>query len=649
MNDKSALLGQLKIERGIDPERSRWPWFVALALIGGGVAAWYFWPAPRQEIEVATAQPLSASSAAASVLDASGYVVARRQATVSSKVTGKVDRAEDRGRPARSKAGQVLARIDDSNVRAQLSLSQSQLDAAARSCTRCRCSWRRPSASCDARASCGERKLVSQTALDTAQANVDTPKARLDQRASAASPSPSAAFRVQPPAARRHRRARAVRRRHHGQERAARRDDLAAVGRRRRHPHRHRHAGGHGVARDRGRRQRELHQPRAGRPTGRGAAQCLPGLEDPGAGDRGDPHRRPQQGDGQGAHRASRCSDPRILPDMGVRVSFLAEAKPGRRRPKRRKACWSPAEAVQDDSGGTKRGVRASKAKRSSGARFPCGSTARRERSGHCGACQAASSVVVGRFHRKTGRWHWPSETSTDERMSEALVQSEGRHQDLHTRQASGAGAADAGPRHRQGRLPGADGPVGLGQDHAAQPDRRPRPAHARAPSPSSGQRIDQLSSGQLAHWRSRHVGFVFQFYNLLPVLTAEKQRRAAAAADLALQGRSARSTSRPRSTIVGLADRAKHKPSELSGGQAQRVAIARALVADPDAAGLRRADRRPRPQDRRRDPRPAAGAQQAARQDHRHGHARRQGRRLRHATRCTWTRACWWKQTSHA
>ncbi len=93
--------------------------------------------------------------------------------------------------------------------------------------------------------------------------------------------------------------------------------------------------------------------------------------------------------------------------------------------------------------------------------------------------------------------------------------------------------------------------------------------------------RIDQMSGGQLAQWRSRHVGFVFQFYNLLPVLTAEKN------VELPLLLTSLNKAQRQKHVetaleIVGLRDRAKHKPSELSGGQAQRVAIARALVADP-------------------------------------------------------------------
>ncbi len=96
------------------------------------------------------------------------------------------------------------------------------------------------------------------------------------------------------------------------------------------------------------------------------------------------------------------------------------------------------------------------------------------------------------------------------------------------------------------------------------------------------GQRLDQLSNSALAKWRARHIGFVFQFYNLMPVLSAQRNVELPLLLTN-LSGSQRKNNARIALSIVGLEDRASHSPNELSGGQQQRVAIARAIVSDPD------------------------------------------------------------------
>jgi putative ABC transport system ATP-binding protein len=95
------------------------------------------------------------------------------------------------------------------------------------------------------------------------------------------------------------------------------------------------------------------------------------------------------------------------------------------------------------------------------------------------------------------------------------------------------------------------------------------------------GRRIDQMSSAQISRWRSNHVGFIFQSYNLMPMLSAARN------VELPLLLTKLTAAQRKRNAaialeLVGLGDRGGHRPTELSGGQQQRVSIARAIVSDP-------------------------------------------------------------------
>jgi RND family efflux transporter MFP subunit len=185
MSSQAELLRQLSIDRGsasnLEPARPRWPWVLAalllllaggayLALRGGGA----------QPVRAVSVQVKGGAAAAGggSVLDASGYVVARRQATVSSKITGKVV-AINFEEGQRVEEGEVLARLDDSNSRAQLGLADAQVEQARAQLTELRVSLANAERDARRNRELLDKKLVSQAAVDNADTTVAQLKARL--------------------------------------------------------------------------------------------------------------------------------------------------------------------------------------------------------------------------------------------------------------------------------------------------------------------------------------------------------------------------------------------------------------------------------------------------------------------------------------
>ena len=201
MSDRSSLVNQLRIERSDEREaRAVWPWWLGGVALAGGIAAtaWLMLgmsdAVPVGAAEARSAAVAVGSSAAeagrvpgtaeapaprGSMLDASGYVVARRQATVSSKITGKVVEATvEEGQ--RVEAGEVVARLDDANARAQVALASAQLEQAA-------ASRRAASVDVENATSIFERNeslysggTISAQAFDTAKASYDAARAAVD-------------------------------------------------------------------------------------------------------------------------------------------------------------------------------------------------------------------------------------------------------------------------------------------------------------------------------------------------------------------------------------------------------------------------------------------------------------------------------------
>ena len=210
-----------------------------------------------------------------------------------------------------------------------------------------------------------------------------------------------------------------------------------------------------------------------------------------------------------------REKDPRILPDMAVKVTFLeGDGLAGARRPHRRSSRPKPART---------------------------------------GEFMSMSDILVALLHVSKGFVKGRETIDIFERLDLTIPTKDF---------VAVMGPSGSGKTTLLNLLGGIDRPDG-GEIHIA------------------GMRIDTLSEGNLARWRAANIGFVFQFYNLMPMLTAAQN------VELPLLLTNLHSAERREHVetalkIVNLADRAKHYPREMSGGQQQRVAIARAIVSDP-------------------------------------------------------------------
>ncbi len=184
MADPSDRISQLKIDRNAPPPAAKgrplWPIGVAV-VVAGAIGAWLFFDAGggAVTVETETARRPPSAAAASSVLDASGYVVARRQTTVSSKVTGKVKEVLiEEG--MRVEEGQIVALLDDATEQAQLSLARAQVDSARAALAETEAQLRNARVERNRLQDLAARDLASESSLDAAVARYDELAARLE-------------------------------------------------------------------------------------------------------------------------------------------------------------------------------------------------------------------------------------------------------------------------------------------------------------------------------------------------------------------------------------------------------------------------------------------------------------------------------------
>jgi RND family efflux transporter MFP subunit len=181
--DKSELLSQLHIDRGADaevaPPRTRlWITLAAAALVAAALLAWFLGRGEATQVTVATARALPTVGGSASVLDATGYVTARRQATVSAKITGKVRTLliEEGQRVAE---GEVLATLDDAEARAEVALRQAQVEAARAGLAEIQSALANAEREFGRQRELETQKLISASVLDATRTQAEALRARL--------------------------------------------------------------------------------------------------------------------------------------------------------------------------------------------------------------------------------------------------------------------------------------------------------------------------------------------------------------------------------------------------------------------------------------------------------------------------------------
>jgi RND family efflux transporter MFP subunit len=182
MDDKTALLNQLRIDRGGPSAPSRagkfWLAGIVTVLSLAAIAAWLWTRPSAVRVHAASAQPIAGGASEGSILDASGYVVARRQATVASKITARMVEL-DIEEGDHVKAGQIIAKLDDTNIRAALNQSSAQLEFSKASLAETQVNLANAQRDYDRQKSLLQGHFVSQSAVDNAQTTFDGLRAQL--------------------------------------------------------------------------------------------------------------------------------------------------------------------------------------------------------------------------------------------------------------------------------------------------------------------------------------------------------------------------------------------------------------------------------------------------------------------------------------